>query len=183
MENSFVDNLRNAFKGYESAAKSGEMKKLVFDWEKEKARMLGAHTAADAAYFAGGAATSAGVSTGHPIAMGIGAGLGALGALSGNYILTKNETAHTKERKRIFDAMQKEATNQWTKYKNDAIRQSSGGKYTVEKLAKEGKMVTDDGNIVDIDYDYYKTVPYETLNRVFGKAGAEAVRKKMSGEE
>lgn len=184
MENSFVDNLRNAFKGYEkNATKSYKMPELERDWQKEKARVLGAHTAADAAYFAGSAATSAGVSTGHPIAMGIGAGLGALSALGGNYILTKNEIAHTKERKRIFDAMQKEATKQWTKYKNDAIRQSSGGKYTVEKLAKEGKMVDDDGNIVNIDYDYYKTVPYETLNRVFGKAGAEAVRKKMSGEE
>lgn len=180
MENSFVDNLRNAFKGYESAAKSPKMADLEREWEKEKARKLGARTAADTAYLAGSAATSAGVSTGNPIAMGVGAGLGALGALSGNYILTKNETAHTKEHKRIFDAMQKEATKQWTKYKNDAIRQSSGGKYTVEKLAKEGKMVTDDGDIVDIDYDYYKTVPYETLNRVFGKAGAEAVRKKLS---
>lgn len=183
MEKSFVDNLRNAFKGYESAAKSPKMSDLEEEWDKEKARKFGARAAADASYLTSGAVTSAGVSTGHPVAMGIGAGLGALNALAGDYQLTKNETMHTKERKRIFDAMQKEATKQWTKYKNDAIRQSSGGKYTVEKLAKEGKMVDDDGNIVNIDYDYYKTVPYETLNRVFGKAGAEAVRKKMSSEE
>lgn len=180
MENNFVSNLRNAFQDYDKAAKSYKMPELEREWEKEKARKLGARTAADAAYFAGSAATSAGVSTGHPIAMGIGAGLGALNALAGNYILTKNETTHTKERKRILDEMQKENTRSWTEFKNDTIDRVGNGKFSVASLAKDGKMVTDDGDIVDIDYDYYAKVPQETLERVFGEEGAKSVSKKIS---
>ncbi len=183
MENSFVDNLRNAFKGYESAAKSDEMKQLEKEWSAEMVRKNGARAVADSIFAAAGANGYGAATSANPVTMGVGAGLSGALSLIGQSAMTASEKHHTSERNRILDAMQKEATNQWTKFKNDAIKKSSGGKYTVEKLAKEGKMVDDDGNIVNIDYDYYKTVPYQTLNRVFGKAGAEAVRKKMSGEE
>lgn len=70
------------------------------------------------------------------------------------------------------EKLQQAYVDQWTNYKNDRIEAVSGK--TIGDWAREGKMFDDDGNLLDIDYTYYATVPYATLQRVFGD-GADDV--------
>ena len=57
-------------------------------------------------------------------------------------------------------------------YKNDGLK----------SIVKSGKMFDDNGNLEDIDYDYYATVPQGTLKRVFGD-GAEDVSRVISDRQ
>ena len=178
MEKSFIDNIRESFKNYSNAPASERMQNLRREMIAENIRRNGAGALAPTVQGIGTYTMANGWKYG-PAAGAIGTGLGGILAIGGGNAALSSERGYTKERKRILDAMQEEATNQWTKYKNDAIKKSSGGKYTASKLAAEGKMVTDDGDIVDIDYDYYAKVPQGTLERVFGKSGAKAVQKEI----
>ena len=65
--------------------------------------------------------------------------------------------------------------NQWTDYKNSRIGRVYGPDM-LKTYASQGKMFDDNGDLVDIDYDYYATVPQGTLRRVFGD-GADDVRR------
>ena len=65
--------------------------------------------------------------------------------------------------------------NRWADYKNNSIRKLLGPE-TASSYTRMGKMFDDAGDIVDIDYDYYSTVPYSALERVFGE-NAKDVRK------
>lgn len=83
-------------------------------------------------------------------------------------------------KKKAKEELSRAYANQWTDYKNQSINDTyyggdSGGT-AVGSWARVGKMFDDDGNIVDIDYDYYSTVPYSTLKRVF-QDGADDVRR------
>jgi hypothetical protein len=174
--NSFVDNLRKALNSYNGGQKSDLMKQLEKEWSAEMVRKNGARATADLLLGSAAANGYGALASGNPATLGAGAGISGVLALIANSALTSSEKYHTAERKRILDEKQREATNQWTDFKNEAIKKASKGKYDVTALAKQGKMVDDDGNIIDIDYDYYQTVPYQTLERVFGAEGAEAVR-------
>lgn len=83
--------------------------------------------------------------------------------------------------KKAKEELSQAYANQWTDYKNSEIERIYGPEgrrfYT-----RYGKMFDDDGELVDIDYDYYATVPQGTLRRVFGD-GAEDVKRVISDKE
>jgi len=80
-------------------------------------------------------------------------------------------------KKKAKEELSRAYANQWTDYKNEAINRIYGsGEQTVGDWARAGQMFDDDGNIVDIDYDYYATVPYSTLKRVFQDGADDVLR-------
>lgn len=109
-----------------------------------------------------------------------GLALGAAGLGSAAYMRKNVIDNAIRLKKQHSDELQKAYTEQWTKYKNKRIAEITGKR--VGDLAKEGKMVTDAGDIIDIDYDYYRTVPFTTLERVF-ETGADAVWDKAHAKK
>lgn len=109
-----------------------------------------------------------------------GLALGAAGMGAAAYMRKNAIDNAIRQKKQHSDELQKAYTEQWTKYKNKRIAEITGKR--VGDLAKEGKMVTDAGDIIDIDYDYYRTVPFTTLERVF-ETGADAVWDKAHAKK
>lgn len=64
----------------------------------------------------------------------------------------------------------------WEEFKKDRMRRAG---MSVENLAKLGLIANDDGSVEDIDYDYYSKFDDDTLERVFGRAGANYVRSDL----
>ena len=181
--NSFVERLRESFNDYSRQPDSQK----VYDLKRKIAQdelnlKYGVPLVSDGAFAAGaGAATSAVGPMAAGSALGpVGLALGAAGMGAGAYIRARGSEKNIAARREHNEELQKELTNQWTEYKNKRIADVTGR--SVGDLAREGKMVTDDGDIVDIDYGYYKTVPRTTLERVFGD-GADAVWEKAHSKK
>lgn len=169
----FVSNLRDSLNNYSGG--SFDADKLNREAEQlQFAINHGSKIAGNTTGTAGLAALWAGVHTGNPIAAAIGGGLGLLAGGADAYIRTGHVDNLIKDRRKINSQIAKLNVENWTDYKNDQIERNTGK--TVGDWAREGKMFLDDGTIEDIDYDYYATVPYQTLERMFGD-GADDVKK------
>lgn len=97
---------------------------------------------------------------------------GGLAGLMG-YADYKDAKEHEEERSDLLDALREAGVNQWVNYKNDSIKKYTGK--TAGDWAREGLMIDDNGNLREIDFDYYSTLPYSKLKEVFGD-GADYVR-------
>lgn len=169
----FQQNFREAFKDYTASSdKMNEFQKQLHsaDVARHLRKSLGATLGTS-----GTAGMLGGWSAG-PIPGLIGTALGAPLVAVGTAQQMKSDETYYDDKNKISKDMMKEANKLWRDYKNDVISKVTNGEYTVGKLAQEGKMVDDDGNIIDIDYDYYSTVSNDTLDSVFGEDGASAVR-------
>lgn len=187
----FVKRLREAFDEYRRQRKSDsydpnydpKVSKLEQKVAKDVDNIKHVYPLTSDAALAGSVGTAAG-SIGPLVegsALGpIGLALGAAGMGTAAYMRKNAIDNAIRQKKQHSDELQKAYTEQWSKYKNKRIAEITGK--GVGDLAKEGKMVTDAGDIIDIDYDYYRTVPFTTLERVF-ENGAEAVWNKAHAKK
>lgn len=179
----FVGRLREAFDEYSRQGNNQEVRDLKRKVAQDEfnlkygAPLVGGGTVASGA----GAASAAIGPAAAGSALGpIGLALGAAAMGIGAYAHAKGTENAINARRKDNAALQEALTKQWIEYKNKRIADVTGR--SVGDLAKEGKMVTDAGDIVDIDYNYYKTVPFATLERVFGD-GAEDVWNKAHAKK
>ena len=169
----FQQNFREAFKDYTASSdKMNEFQKQLHSAEINNHLRKGTGATISAI----GTAPMIGGWDVGPVTGLIGTALGAPLVAFGTAEQMKSDETYYDDKNRISKDMMKEANKLWRDYKNDVISKVTNGEYTVGKLAKEGKMVDDDGNIIDIDYDYYSTLSNDTLDSVFGEDGANAVR-------
>lgn len=182
---SFWENYRNALRNGAFDDYSGQ----TFDTDELKRDVKGTNFSlrkgigigANSVGTAGLSAAAAGIGTGNPIAAVIGGALGVTLGGADAYLRTAHANSLIRKRDEINKELQQEYLKNWTNYKNDKVKQLTG--MSVDDYASAGKMIDDDGNIVDIDYDYYATVPEATLERVFGTMGAQAVRKEINNRK
>lgn len=169
----FFSNLKNALKDFDNT--SQDIKELERDANHNqfvinKGIPISANTIGTSAL----STAFAGLQTGNPVAAAIGGGLGLLLGGADAYLRTAQTNRAIDKHRSLSKQIAEAKLENWVDYKNDQIGRNTGK--TVGEWARLGKMFDDDGNLVDIDYDYYATVPRQTLNRVFGD-GADAVKQ------
>lgn len=196
MNEDFLSNIRGGLKQYQAGGKNGYYDAAKYDYDRAKTAsdwgnaggtllesvIAGAPMAVFPSMAAGGAALSPAGLAAAALMAAIGLGGAALTESEKRRILSGADDA----KKRAKYRMEVAPAAKWTDFKNSQFSKATGGKYTVDDLARAGKMINDEGEILDLtdeDYEYYNSLPTETLERVFGKEGSKYIRSRNSTQK
>lgn len=173
--NDFNQNLRSYLNGYRGVESAGSQFSENYRsaqrslQDRRDARNAAIATAKAMQVVPLGAATTgiAGEALGLPLAFLV------------NKLAKDTEKAYTEDRKEALNNMQGISTSAWRKYKNDMINKAHGDDNAVAKLAAQGKMYDDEGNLGDIDYSLFEKMDQKELAEIFTDDGAKYVNETL----